>query len=49
LEINEPYYGVQGDINKEDLNDSFSDKLFEESELSSLLDKAKVVVKNKKQ
>jgi hypothetical protein len=49
LEIDEPYYGVHGDINKEDLSERFGERLFEESDLSEMLSKARIVVKNKKQ
>lgn len=46
LKYNEPYYGVSGDINKDDLNERFSDHLYDE--LSDQLKDAKVVVKKKK-
>jgi len=47
LKINEPYYGVSGYIEKGDINDRFIDLVSEDSTLSALLDKAKVVVKRK--
>lgn len=47
FEIDEPHYGVNGDINKNDFNDIFGEQLFEESTLRPFLDRAKVVVKNK--
>ena len=45
LDIDTPYYGVSGDRNKEDINDRFPERLSDHSDLSSLLDKAKIVVK----
>lgn len=47
FEIKESNYGVNGDIKDEDLNDIFSEQLFDESTLRPFLDRAKVVVKNK--
>ena len=45
LDIDTPYYGVSGDRNKEDINERFPERLSDHSDLSSLLDKAKIVVK----
>lgn len=45
LEIDTPYYGVSGDRNKEDINDRFPERLSDHSDLSEILDKAKIVVK----
>jgi hypothetical protein len=46
LDFNEPYYGVNGDIDEGNLNERFFDRLHEE--LSEELKNAKVVVKKKK-
>lgn len=48
LEAEEPYYGVQGDVKDEDLNDCVSNQLFENDTLSPILDKAKIVTKRVK-
>jgi len=48
LTIKVPYYGVQGDFGKDELNERFSELLFENNEISTLLDKAKVIVKKEK-
>ena len=45
LKIDEPYYGVQGDINKEDLNERFSEHIYHASESANFLKNAKIVVK----
>lgn len=45
FEIDEPHYGVSGDINKDDLNEHFNELLYENDEFSELLDKAKITVK----
>lgn len=47
FEIKESNYGVNGDVKNEDVNENFSEQLFSESTLKPLLDRAKVVVKNK--
>lgn len=47
LEIDVPYNGVYGDIDKEELNELFGEKLFDDSILKEMLDKTKVVVKTK--
>ena len=46
LEINTPYYGVSGDIENDYLNELFGDAIYENDEVSELLHKAKIVVKN---
>jgi hypothetical protein len=46
LKFEEPYHGVNGDINKDDLNERFGERLYDE--LSDELKDAKVVVKKKK-
>ena len=48
LEVNEPYNGVYGDIDKGDLNERFNDVLYEDTTISDLLNKTKIVVKKKK-
>lgn len=48
LKINTPHYGVNGDIKKEDLNERFSESIFDSSTTNQLLSKAKVVVNKKK-
>lgn len=47
LEVNEPYYGVNGSIEKSDLNERFGELLFEDTNLDKLLSKTKIVVKKK--